>query len=192
MNTGVIGPDLATNGENYMISNVNILEKLKGRLFIIGASGTFILVVLTALVIWSFYNSKTITKPPVSSSSPIPPKGLAAPRQSLALREEAQKIKAKLTQTDKKSGDLILLDNESQTIRYLILNDEFIVSVKKPPFEVVKKEVEDWFKKKGFTSQDICLLRISFVSSKTVKPNLSQKDIFPTGCSIPAKPTANP
>ncbi|KKS03769.1 hypothetical protein A2W70_02485 [Candidatus Curtissbacteria bacterium RIFCSPLOWO2_02_41_11] len=99
------------------------------------------------------------------------------------LREEAQKIKKGMTATDKKIGDLTILDNKTAKITYLISNDQFIVEIKEAPFEDGKKQIESWFINKGFTQGELCVLRISFGTSKTIKPNLTSSEILPLGCS---------
>lgn len=101
------------------------------------------------------------------------------------LRKEAYDIKHRITKTDKKSGDLVVEDNSSFTITYLISNDEFIVDIETTSYDLSKQKAEKWFRDKGFSAEELCLLGISFVATKELKPDFSFKDVVPTGCPLP-------
>jgi len=150
-----------------------MLEKFK-KWFLISSAGIAVLLLVTVFILaWTISRSKTKPSPTPSI-------------ERATLSEKAQKIKKEVTQTDKESGDLILLDNDNLAIKYLISNKQFLVEIKKAPFEKGKKEAEEWFMGKGFTREDLCLLRINFGAQRTIKPSLSNSDMFPSGCPIPS------
>jgi len=114
-------------------------------------------------------------------------KGLAPePTQApLVLSKDSLGLKQSLTKTDKKSGDLVLENNDNFKIIYLIYNDEFIVFVNKSPYEEIKQKSEGWFRGKGFSALDLCLLKISFTATKETRPDFSSTDAVPFGCATP-------
>lgn len=101
------------------------------------------------------------------------------------LRKEAYQIKQELTRTNKTSGDLILEDNSDFRVTYLISNDEFIVDIKTTSYDLSKQKAEKWFRDKGFSAEELCILGISFVATKELKPDFSFKDATPADCPLP-------
>jgi len=166
-------------------TNDSLKEQTKNNLFgshnfslILGA---IVLLVLVILVIVIFTLSTERFKLRQKTEKPTP-----SPVAKI-LSQKSQELKLRLTKTDKKSGDLILEDNPEFKIIYLISNDQFMVFVKKAPYEDIKRKAEVWFGNYGFEPFDLCLLKVSFTTSKAVKSDFSIRDAVPTGCPIPAK-----
>lgn len=122
----------------------------------------------------------------------------ASPQPSLSpltktLSKSAFELKKEITKTDRKSGDLILEENNDLKIIYLISNDLFIVSIKTSSYETAKQTAESWFLNKGFSKEDLCNLKLSFGASKDIKPDLTLEDIIPSGCPLPTiQPPSSP
>lgn len=117
------------------------------------------------------------------SQNLAPPPSTVEKDKTLGLK--ALEAKKELTKTDKTSGDLVLEENSDFQIIYLISNDQFMVFINKLPFAETKDKAQKWFTDKGFTQQDLCLLRISFSLSKEISKDtiLEEKDVVPSGCS---------
>lgn len=98
------------------------------------------------------------------------------------LRPEALEIRAKITKTDKKVGDLIKADTADFKIIYLISNEQFLVHIKSDNYQQAKAKAEQWFKSQGFNMKDLCSLRITFGSLNLDNPPKSDADFLPTGC----------
>jgi hypothetical protein len=146
--------------------------------------GLFVL--LIGIAGWLFYsaqNKKTTSKsttPNVKITQAAKDYAATAP----ILSAKSIEIRKAITNTDKVLGDLVLEKNSNFTVFYLIHNDEFFVNINKTPFASGKTKAEDWFKAKGFSASDLCLIRISFLATKEVKQPLSESEIIPTGCTF--------
>lgn len=112
--------------------------------------------------------------------------------QAKVLSARALEIKKTLTKTDRKIGDLVLANKPEFEITYLIYNQRFSLEIKKAPFDNNKEKAETWFKDQGFNSDDLCLLRISFIAKKEVRETLLPTDVVPTGCDPPDPITPAP
>lgn len=137
---------------------------------------TIVLILIIGIGAW-FLVGKKVLAPPVP---PVQPTAEITETQILSL--EATKLKRDLVRTDKQTGDLALESNADFEIKYLIYNDQFIVTVKNEPFDNFKSTAQQWFLDKGFDAEDLCLLNITFTASREVKPDFSQEDAIPTGC----------
>lgn len=102
--------------------------------------------------------------------------------QAEVLSSKAYEIKKSLVKTEQTDGDLVLEKNSKFEIRYLLKDDQFIVNIIETPFEDNKLDAESWFKDKGFTSKDLCLLELTFSASRHIKPDFNQVDAIPSGC----------
>lgn len=136
--------------------------------------------ILITVALWFLISQKG--KPRQTEPEPTPP----SPHIEVkTLGANALKLKKQLTQTEKASGDLVLVKNSGFEIRYLISNDQFIVLVNNAPFETSKQKAQNWFSDRGFAAVDLCLLKISFAAPKEIKPDFSTEDALPAGCNPP-------
>ncbi len=137
-----------------------------------------ILILIIGFGAW-FLAGKGVLQPVAPSSLPSPPAQISEPK---ILGLEALKLKRDLVKTDKKIGDLVLETNADFEIKYLIFNEQFVVTVKEEPFGPNKQQAQAWFLDKGFTAENLCPLKLTFAASREVAPDFSQKDALPTGC----------
>lgn len=144
---------------------------------------TIVLILTIAVGAWLLAGKKFLKPTAVSSPSPI-----AQIQEPRILSLEATKLKRDLVKTDKETGDLVLETNADFQIKYLIFNDQFIVTIKEEPFGQNKQQAQEWFLDKGFVAEDLCLLKITFAASREVKPDFSQEDALPTSCPTTPSP----
>ena len=145
-----------------------------------------VLLVAVVGVAWFGYTNNQ------KNSLPTPPKELTAKTttpQLPTLSSKAIETKKALTKTDQTYGDLVPATNAGFEIRYLIYDDQYFVRILEAPFDTNKAKVETWFKDKGFTSEELCLMRITYTASRQVKPDFQLADSVPTGCTPPPEPS---
>lgn len=89
-----------------------------------------------------------------------------------------------------KTGDWPIYSEERFKIEYAPRAAVFFVTILKSPFEESKMAAEEWFKKYGLNSQELCEIQITFIAPREVKEAFSGLDIVPTGC--PELPEPSP
>lgn len=95
--------------------------------------------------------------------------------------QRIQTLKGQIFKTEKPKGDLVIRYPEYE-IAYLISNDQFLITINKPPYDQNKKMAENWFTSQGFKAEDLCKMNIFFISAKEVESPKTAQEKSPTGC----------
>lgn len=98
---------------------------------------------------------------------------------------KAQDLKKQLitSKIGENNGTLILYKTLGFEVDYVPTPDIFFVKIFQKPFDINKKQAEEWFKDKGLKQSDLCDLPVRFsVSFQAPKEEKLSYDPFPADC----------
>jgi len=99
-------------------------------------------------------------------------------KQQLKIEKARENAFSKTVKTNGE-GDALIVDKPTYQIVYLKKNDQFLISINKSPFEEIRKEAEEEFRKITQADQEIlCKLNVEVTTPSFANPSLSGK-IFP-------------
>ena len=107
------------------------------------------------------------------------------PEQPPSDSDRVEKIKqeiANIAQDKPKIGDWLIHQTSEYKIEYVPSVKVFFVTITQSPFETHKRQAEEWFKKYGLSSQDLCKVKIIFVAPPEIKDLKNSPETAPTGC----------